>query len=58
MKLIRTYEEFIYKDEIAVKEPMLSDNPVDDSILSSKFDDKGSYIDGSGVIHIKNWIVY
>jgi len=57
VKFIKTYEEFRFKD-VEVLEPeteILVDKPVDDSILGG---DKGSFIDASGVIHIKNWIVY
>lgn len=57
MKFIKTYEEFRFKD-VEVLEPeteILVDKPVDDSILGG---DKGSFIDASGVIHIKNWNVY
>jgi len=57
VKFIKTYEEFRFKD-VEVLEPeteILVDKPVDDSILGG---DKGSFIDASGVIHIKNWNVY
>ncbi len=59
MRYIRTYEEFRFKDEVEVLEPetkeILVDRPVDDSLLGV---DKDSYIDSSGIIHIKNWNVY
>lgn len=63
MKLIKTYEEFIYKDEeVQVEEPETKDNlvdrPVDTSVLSKEKEDKESYIDKSGIAHIKNWKVY
>ena len=60
MKFLRTYEEFRFSD-VEVLEPktktkeILIDRPVDDSLLGG---DKGSYIDASGIIHIKNWNVY
>jgi hypothetical protein len=58
VKFIRTYEEFRFKD-IEVLKPqtkeILVDKPVNDLLLGG---DKGSYIDASGIIHIKNWNIY
>ena len=65
MKFIKTYEEFRFRDEedVEVLEPetdeILIDQPVDDTLLGGKSEeDVGSFVDASGVIHIKNWKVY
>jgi len=65
VKFIKTYEEFRFRDEeeVEVLEPetdeILIDQPVDDTLLGGKSEeDTGSFVDASGIIHIKNWKVY
>lgn len=55
MKYLKLYEEFILNDKQVLEPTELVDNPVDDSLLGG---DNGSYIDASGIIHIKNWNEY
>jgi hypothetical protein len=59
MRFIRRYEEFRFKDEVldTTTKEILVDNPIDSKLLNEP-DDKESYLDEKGVIHIKNWKVY
>jgi tetrahydromethanopterin S-methyltransferase subunit A len=57
MKYLKLYESFIEQvdlEEVDLEDRELSDMTIDDFINY----DSGSYIDSSGVIHIKNWKVY
>jgi hypothetical protein len=55
MKYLKLYENFIEElEDIEIEDRELSDMTIDDFINY----DSGSYIDSSGVIHIKNWKVY
>lgn len=63
MRYIKTYEEFKYiGKDVEVLEPtktkILTDEPIDPSLLGEEEEDKGSYVDSRGVIHIKNWKTY
>lgn len=64
MKFIKTYEEFRFEEgeDTDVLDPetdeILIDMPVDDTVLGGELEDTGSFIDASGVVHIKNWKVY
>lgn len=66
MRFIKTYEQFRFEDDkdVEVLEPktktkLQTDEPIDKSLLGEEeIEDKGSYIDASGVIHIKNWKIY
>jgi len=67
VRYLKTYEEFKFKEEedtdVLEPEVELSDKTIDD-VLSDDFlkdveeEDKDSYIDNKGVIHIKNWKTY
>lgn len=63
MKFISTYEEFRFKNEedLEVLEPKSKKIDIfQKNLLNTKYSKNNfdSYIDNSGVIHIKNWINY
>ena len=65
MKYLKLYENFVQdlEDDVDVMEPevKLSNKTIDDVLKDDFFDDvkdTKSYIDSSGIIHIKNWKIY
>jgi hypothetical protein len=67
VRYLKLYEEFkIETSDVDLDQPEIdveiSDYTIDDvldgSLFGDDFEDKGSYIDSKGIIHIKNWNQY